>query len=570
MDWAKIGKTTETLAITASSFRWPTTGRDDEIGGKLRMNGIETHIRLTRWSIGLIFFNLLMLLSMPIAWAKDIPLKVSSATFSFQAEESFVPKAFRERLGDDWEGFCEKFSQNLLVGKGPQGRGILSKASCMPIHFVKDVDELSASDTWTFQFGWKNAGLTLSIFFSGKGKKDSLLIGKIEFPKQFTPDLLFTSPEATTYVLSRIYRRLPAAWSGVFNKTDIQWQLTPLDARSMGVMSPARKVGLYALRFDVEQKSWIPTLYAVAQPLVGDDKKQFDREGGEPLELRWIITPKQAKIRLWAQEIYSPLEKEVDPSFLTVRDESKNSGSLLEGYALEGLKSTTWSVRYGTPIPKGSTVVSQASKIELIGSVGKGILDGLTFQYEFSPRQTQVEEEDTYSFTWSRMEAGWSFQLGAPQTIERFATRFKLTPKIGILNMDAYFPLNASENLEFATVAAFKVKSQFDMGGELSWELESLNYRVKLWATAHLSGYVLGGSNATKISNQRAGGDISYDLYRSAGGFRVGVMGFGYIDWVTVQQDTSPELGLNLATSTTASGASYNVTYIGAGLSVTW
>lgn len=534
------------------------------------MNRIQNLKTVTRAWVGLIFFSLITALITDPSMAKDIPLRVGTATISFAAEESFVPKNFRMRLGDDWETFCEKFGTNLIVGKGPQGRGIVSKTSCTEIRFVKDVNDVGpgASDGWHLAFSWKSSGVSLGIYY-GKGK-NSVEIGKIDFPKQFTPDLLFQAPEATYYVLNRVYRRLPVAWSTVVSKSDLQWQLSPLDAQSVNVMSAARKVGLYAMRFNPEQKIWVPTLFAVAQPLVSEDsKKGFDREGSEPLELRWVVTPKQKKMKLWAQEIYNPLEREVDPSFVTMR-EAKNSGTLLEGYALEGMKTDTVWLRYGIPFPKGSTVVSQASKIELGVSLGKGILDGLTVNYEFSPRQTQTEGEDTYSYTWSRMEAGWAFNLGSPQTIDRFATRFKLTPKIGILNMDAYFPLNASENLEFATVAAFKAKSQVDMGGELSWEVESLNYRIKVWGTAHLSGYVLGGANPTKIQNQRAGGDISYDLWKSGGGLRIGAMAFGYIDWVTVQQDTAPQLGLNLATSTTASGASYNVTYIGAGLSVTW
>lgn len=519
----------------------------------------------------LIFFSLVLFFFAGPLEAKDIPLKVIPMTISFQADETFVPKNFRERLSGDWETFCEKFGKNFQVGKGPQGRGIASKVACLDAQFVKDVDQVEdQAGQWNLHFGWKSQGLTLQVTY-GNGKKGEVLnLGVIEFPKQFSPDALFTVPEATYYVLNRVYRRLPVGWSAVFQKTDLQWQLSPLDAKSLGVMAPARKLGLYAMRFDPEKKTWIPTLYAIAQPVVSDDnKKQFDREGGEPLEVRWIITPRQKKVRLWAQEIYNPLEKEVDPSFISMAD-SKGGETLLEGYALEGLKSNQVFFRYGLPFPKGSTVVSQASKIELIGNFGKGIIDGLTVGYEFSPRQSQVEGEDTYSYTWSRMEAGWSFMLGAPQTIDRFATRFKLAPKIGILNMDAYFPLNASENLEFATVASFKVKSQIDLGGELSWELESLNYRLRAWGTAHLSGYILGGANPTKISNQRAGADIAYDVYKTSGGMRFGLLGFGYIEWVTVQQDTTPQLGLNLATSTTASGASYNVTYIGAGLSVTW
>lgn len=527
-------------------------------------------LQKTKRLAGLIFFSLSFFYNMSAVEAKDVALKLMPMTISFQAEESFVPNNFRERLGSDWEVFCEKFSKNFLIGKGPQGRGVANKVNCLDAKFVNDPDKFNnVAAQWNLHFSWKSKGLSLVLTHS-LNKKDVLNLGTIDFPKQFSTDTFFHVPEATYYVLNRIYRRLPVAWSAVFQKTDVQWQLAPLDSKMLGVMSPARKVGLYALRFDDSQKIWIPTLYALAQPVVSDDsRKQFDREGGEPLELRWVINPRQSKMRLWAQEIYNPLEKEVDPSFISMADPNSKKG-LLEGYALDGLKSNQVFLRYGMPFPKGTTVVSQASKLELIAYFGKGIIDGLTIGYEYSPRQVQAEEDDTYSFTWTRMEAGWSFELGEPQTIERFATRFKLAPKIGILNMDAYFPLNASENLEFATVAAFRVKNQIDLGGELSWELESLNYRIRLWGTAHLSGYVLGGANPTKISNQRAGGDISYDVYKTSGGMRFALLGFGYIDWVTVQQETTPQEGFNLSTSTTASGASYNVTFIGAGLSVTW
>ncbi len=534
-----------------------------------------SRMRLQNWmqeSVGrTILFVLSLLFSTHSAWSKDVSIKAGTMTISFQAEESFVPKNFRERLGSDWENFCEKFSSNFILGKGPQGRGIANKVNCLAIAFGKDTETPPAiEEGWLLSFGWKGSGFSLSLYYKSKGIKDIHLINKIEFPKQFTPDLLFSAQEASYYVVNRIYRRLPVAWNTVVAKTDLQWQLSPLDPRSLSVFMPARKVGLFALRFDADKKIFIPTLYAVAQTIAADDaKKQIDREGNEPLELRWVIEPKGNKARLWAQEIVNPVEREIEPSFVTMR-ENRNSGSLLEGYALESLKSAQTIVRIASPFPKGSTVVSQASKAELLVNIGKGPLEGLTFGFEYSPRLSQVDGEDTYSFTWSRTEFGWSFPLGEPQTIDSFATRFKLVPKIGLLSMDAYFPLNASQNYEFATVAAFKVQRQLDLGGEFSWELESLNYRLKLWGTAHISGYILSGSNPTKVSNQRGGGEITYDLYKTSGGTRFGVMAFGYLDVVTLQQDTTPELGLNLATSTTASGASFNVTYIGGGLSLTW
>ncbi|MBC7659627.1 MAG: hypothetical protein H7249_07955 [Chitinophagaceae bacterium] len=503
--------------------------------------------------------------------AKEVPVKSGRMKLSFQAEETFIPKAFRERLGEDWKGFCADFGNNFLVGKGPQGRGIYTKVDCDPIQFVRDADVIPVTDDpWRFVFTWKDDAFGLSVYYQAKGsKKDRLLVTQMVFPKQLTPDFLFGTPESKYYVINRVYRKLPFAWSATFKPTDIQWQLAPLQPQMLSVLVPPRKLGLYSMSYNPESKTWTPVLYAVAQLVVADDSsRNFDRDGSGPMDLRWIQTPRQPKFRLWAQEITNPLEKDADPSFLTMREGKPNS-SILEGYALEGLKSNTFTLRYGTPFPKGSTVVSRASKIEFTANFGKGALDGLTFGIENAPRLESHESGETYSYSWTRTEIGWSFILGTPQTIDRFATRFHLTPKIGLLSVNAYFPLNASENLEFATVAEFKLSHQIDMGGEFSWELESLSYRLKVWATTHLSGYLLAPSNPTKISNQRAGADFSYEAWKSKSGYRLGLIGFGYIDWVTLQKQATPQLSL-LTTSTTASGASYNVTYLGLGLSLTW
>ncbi len=510
-----------------------------------------------------------------VSYGANVPVKVGKLTLSFQAEERFVPKAFRERLEDDWQKFCEDFAKQFVVGKGPQGRGIFSKTQCLPLQYVSDAKEIpDFGDAWRFIFTWSHDSFGVSMYYQAKGKgSDRQLLGQIDFPKELKPDTLFDYREASYYVASRIYRRLPAAWSASFHKTDGQWQLPPLQQQMMASISAVRKVGIFALAYNTEQKTWNPTLFAVAQPVVSDDSsKDFDRTGTGALDLHWILQPHQAKARFWAQEIINPLEKEPDLAFLSIRDKGAPKNDLLENYALEGLKADSVALKYAIPFPKGSTVVSQTPKIEFDVNIGKGSLDGFMLGVEYSPRKKVVQDDETYSYTWNRTEIGYSFNIGQPQSIDKWATRFRLTPKVGFLSLDAYFPLNASENLELATAANFHLKRQLDFGGEFDWEVDSLNYRIKVWAATHFSGYLLAGSNPTKISNQRAGGDVVYDFYRTDGGLRFGILAFGYIDWVTLQKETVPDLSLNLATTTssTASGASYNVTYIGTGLSLTW
>ncbi|MBC7533380.1 MAG: hypothetical protein H7318_17550 [Oligoflexus sp.] len=185
---------------------------------------------------------------------------------------------------------------------------------------------------------------------------------------------------------------------------------------------------------------------------------------------------------------------------------------------------------------------------------------------EHSPRLEVKEGLETYFYTWTRMEAGRSFMIGAPLTIGRLATCLRVVPKVGVLSLDAYFPIDASDGLTFATISQFRVSRQLEIGGEVSWDLEALSYRMKAWATTHLSRPVLAEKNSTKILNQRGGVDLSYDLLRTGDGFRVGFLGFGYIDWVTLQKENAQASSLTQASR----DASYNVTYFGAGFSMTW
>lgn len=176
-------------------------------------------------------------------------MKVGRMTLSFRADEKFIPKAFRERLGEDWENFCEDFSTNFLVGKGPQGRGIFSKIECEPLDYIKGAEDIAPiNDPWHFIFSWKSDGFGLDIYFQPKGKKtEPVLFRSIQFPKQLTPDFLFAYPEPKFYAINKIYRVLPMAWSAMFNSSDIQWQLNPLQPAMMNVMHPASKIGLYSL-----------------------------------------------------------------------------------------------------------------------------------------------------------------------------------------------------------------------------------------------------------------------------------------------------------------------------------
>jgi len=120
-------------------------------------------------------------------------------------------------------------------------------------------------------------------------------------------------------------------------------------------------------------------------------------------------------------------------------------------------------------------------------------------------------------------------------------------------------------------MSRFKLYRQLEFGQEFSWEMESSRYRTRLWVSTHLSGYFLTTKNSSKVTNQRAGGEAVYDLHRFAEGTRIGLMAFGYIDWMALQTQTSIDPDSNDAgIDTTSIGATLSLGYVGLGLTLGW
>ncbi|MBC7530836.1 MAG: hypothetical protein H7318_04595 [Oligoflexus sp.] len=289
-----------------------------------------------RNKIGLMALTIATLFSCRLLQAKaatkNIPITIDRLTLSFRADETFIPKAFQRRLGEDWTAFCEDFSTNFLLGKGPQGRGPFAKVECEEIDYIKDTAIIRPNgNPWNFVLTWKSQGLGLDIYFQPQGAHtEPLLYRSILFPKQLTPDFLFRHPEPKFFVISKIYRQLPMAWSRVFARDDEQWQAPVLQADMLTTLNPARKIAFYQLSYNLEQKLWLPRLVAIAQTSAeGESSRSLDQEGREPLEIKWLIPQRKSRQRLWGQEIFDPTEKDLVPAFLNTREIESNRFNLI-------------------------------------------------------------------------------------------------------------------------------------------------------------------------------------------------------------------------------------------------
>ena len=528
------------------------------------------HLKQLAGPLTKVMMGTLIIFWSTLLFAKNQRLKIEGLRLSFQVDDTLVPSSFRDRLREDWEEFCETFAEGFVVGKGHQGRGISDRFFCSPVDFSNAArTSAPANEAWQFHFSWTPKGLDVSIFHQETGPNSSRhLLQNLKFPEQITPANLFASAPSKLYVAESIYRILPVAWSIVLKNQ----QTTLLLAAPEGsaTVRSAPKLALYTMAFNSVKKIWVPNLYAIAQATSNEDHAANKETGelGTVLEVRWLKTTKRPKVRLWAQEIFDPREGEKELSALNFRVDRNET--LVGGYAQDSLKSNRVTYSYGLHLPSDDEIVHKAPRTSIALDFGRGLLENFSLDYEFSPLAKTKVASETHHYSWSRLQAGHSFRLGVPNLLERFATRLRLTPKIGVSNMNSYYPLLTGGNEEFPAYADFRFTGQLDLGGAFSWELEAHNFRLKASFSTHLSGYVLADADAVSISNQRMGGDISYQVYKISRGLRLDAIAFGYIDWVSIRKKGVVDSSLESENQTTSTGTSYNNQVFGLGFAVPW
>jgi len=503
-----------------------------------------------------------------IAHSKTSSVEVSDLTLSFRVDETFIPKVYRESLREEWKVFCNSFSKNFIIAKGPQSRGIFNNAECLPIAYNNNRDKLLEQNSWKMIFSWDMEGLTISTYYQPKDIRiEPFLVHTYILPEEITPDLLFTNNEAGLFLVSKIYHMLPAAWSIALDKEDSLFELQPFDNPLFDTTAQRRVLGFFTLNFDSIKRMWVPKLYATAEPIEATaDARELDDGNNRALRIRWLRPPPKEKFRLWAQTIHDPKERDPQPAFLNRRDIGP---SLLDRYAREKFKTHTATFRYSIPSPRGSTPPGQAPKAEAAVSLGKGRFSGLWAGAEYSSRGSE-KLGGRPAYSWGRQEGGWSFMLGDPHSIGHYSSRFRLTPKIGVLNFQAYLPVETNANAASLTYTKFYVKNALEYGGEFAAEFERHNVRGKIWANIYLAGFSLARRPSTNVSSQRVGAEFSANLYKTRGGVGVAALLVGYVDSVAIQDQKETKTSNIPSVENETFNVDYIYTYTGAGISLSW
>ena len=458
-----------------------------------------------------------------------------------------------------WDSFCNEFSRQFLVAKGPQGRGIFKRRVCRKLQMEADAPTQGTSD-WRFHFLEEGSKLRIDVTYLKEP------IFTYSPPEVLSPNLIFTNPVARQYLIGQIYRRLPVAWRIKLPADAEQWKLPDFDESQMPGEAPVSHLLLFKVTFDANHRLWQPTLKAVATRDQALARDSATSPATLAVEYQAAEARSQGPTTLWAQELYSE-ESEHNKSLLSLLTAIKPSVAtekVRENISLTAL-------RYLKTFSNRQTAPSQTPKFEIAIKLQKAPLDGLSLSFENSlpPPETN---EIPYHFYWSRQSLGWAVGLGLEGTLVGVASQFRLAPRIGLLSMNATFPAQTEES-DVQVPVLYETKNQLELGAELSWQLQRKSYTLWISGMNSLSGYVLKKEGAAEVSNQRLSGIIHYRSPWRPFGVTLGLEALAYLDWISLKKKSVQEAvddDASEAGGVLTSNVSLTVLYLGLGTSFSW
>ena len=492
--------------------------------------------------------------------AETKPIKINSLALHFLPQNT----SDNAEINELWVDFCKAFGQRFLIGKGSASRGIFNRYQCFPAEVKASSKDLSGPNRWIFTFVESPKGFQLEVML----QSEEFHLFTLELPSSLNSETMFSSPEAADYLAMATYRRLPIAWKVSLSVDGKQW-LLPSGVKSSDLLSESDNVlMLYQLHFDSKEKLWLPKLFGqalgkAAQKHSPNDASDSDKVSIEQFNSRDASRPAV----LWAQELYKaePASTGKNSVYLV---EVKKTGRTL-GPDGEDENPDEVILSYLLPIPKTSKNGREPSRIGFELKLLNNAKRDLRITTE---RSIPLSEDDPlgYRFQWSRTQVGYSFKLKPDLNLQQFAPQFRLTPRIGILSVDAFIPVEIEDDTESANFD-LKVQNQFEFGGEIAVELWRRPFRMAAFASNHLAGYLVKGRDSAKVSNQRFGGSLHYRHEIKTWKMAVGLDALAYFDWMTLKRDlVQVDITSLAATDVAASGISKNSVYLGLGLTLSW
>ncbi|MBC7532302.1 MAG: hypothetical protein H7318_12040 [Oligoflexus sp.] len=463
-----------------------------------------------------------------------------------------------------WIDFCKDFGQRFLIGKGPASRGIFNRFLCFPAGVKAGPVRNNPPNLWMFTFVEGTAGLQLKAML----QSEDFNLFTLELPTLLNFETMFSSPEALEYLTMATYQRLPIAWQVSLSADGKHW-LLPSGVKSSELLFESdNELMLYQLQFDSKEKLWIPKLFGKALGKLAPEHSEPDEEGSHKISIDQFHRPGvDHPAVLWAQELYELEPGRAGKGSLYLVEVKKTDRTREEGAGTENDNEAI--LTYLLPIPARSENGEEPLRI---GLELKLLSDSKSDLRITTERSIPLSQQNllNYRFQWSRAQVGYSFKLNPDLNLQQFKPHFRLTPRIGILSIDAYLPVALQDQVESANFD-LKVQNQFEFGGEMALELWRKPYRIAAFASNHLAGYLIKGRDSAKVSNQRFGGSLHYRHQLETWKMAVGLDALAYFDWITLKKNLVPVGSTTLAPSdVAASGISKNSVYLGLGSTLSW
>lgn len=484
---------------------------------------------------------------------------VNKANIKIVLEESILPKDPKEnaQIKKAWPNACKVFGESFLVRRNYFGHGIAENYECfLGKQRLNGTSKIGKPD-WTVQITAEGEGWLMQVFYKDKPKPETLT----PIPK--TPKMIeaMIDPKVSRLLALQVMDSLPMA--RVVSPQELSTGITYTPEQGFDrkdIPAPIKEYNVYTLKFIDSQKVWAPKI-------IGKATLESSSDGSNKWKMDLVAAPNDTVI-YWAQSSNGrgSEARNINSKLNSVLIRHGVDASIFDK-GIQALYDTLASgyvgARFGYPITKGDSIISRSMMVGILAEIRGGPFEGLRWYWDFAPEiKEKASNGETLSFTWSRPSIGWSFGLNIPW----FIKRIDVTPKLGVLDLDAKVPIDTGNG---STVpGTFRMKNSTNLGLELGIEAPYPWFLVRLWGASDVSGIVDVGGSGT-MTSLRGGLDTYWNFYKISRYFDLSVLVFAFGERLSLTQDEKDKKVVS-GTNLKIEGVSYNLAFFGLGAVLTW
>lgn len=497
------------------------------------------------WRVLIIFTTLM---ASPLALAEAKSVNPESLSIELLIPPS-VPDVESKEIESAWKNACASLGSAFKIKGNYFFHGIASSHRC---RLPSKKKRFPKKDGWTLKVVPDQTSWTLTMYYGRSAEPEARLVisGGTKVIKALA------DRQIAMLVAMRLMDDLPMA--RFIDERSVKNSFSYEDKSENEKLAPIEEYNIFGMTYLPDRNLWIPKVMGKAV-LQKDEKKglwNWRVKLDEPLQ------PDQA---YWAQDARGRGSNASQLSENLKGELSKHniSGNLFDEATqtlYDSLVSGYVGIRYGYPISKSDSLISEAAMVGIFTEVRGGPLEGLRWYWDFAPEVKKRINGEIMNFSWSRPSIGWSFGLKFNSLI---VNRIDVTPKIGLMDLDAKVPFETSRGI---VPVKFRFKNATNLGIEVGVETASPWFIVRIWGATDASGFVdLGGPGT--IKSLRGGIDTYWDLYKLSDHIELSVLVFGFGEKLSLAKNKGE---VDASSNVRIEAIGYEFGIVGAGLILVW